>query len=223
MTVKYRPLWFTDIIAAEKWLEKQAESGLRLSSYNFIGKFTFEDSLPDKGQIRLIYEKQCRGKAPRGVIEKGWEQLCGAKYSYALRNDDREVKLSYTGFQTIIRFIMFGLYFLMCFVVGTLFGSGMALIHSLIDGAINEPGAVVYFIIADLRFIIPFIIILAAVLYIHRSLKKISKVDSTKVRGTMRTLPAEVLKYTKEEEKRLIKERFRKTLQIGWRRIRIRS
>ena len=217
MTVKYRPLWFTDIIAAEKWLEKQAESGLRLSSYNFIGKFTFEDSLPDKGQIRLIYEKHCGGKAPRGIIEKGWEQLCGAKYTYALRNGDREAKLSYTGFQTILRFIMFGLYFLMCFVVGTMLGSGMAFIESLIDGTINEPGAVVFFLISDLHFILPFILVLIAVLYIHRSLKKISKVDSTKVKGTMRTLPAEVLKYSKEEEKKLIKEgKIIKKTKPGW-------
>ena len=215
MTTKFRPFWFADIIATEKWLEANAEKGQHLNSYSFSGKFTFEDGEPESKQIRLIYDRHCNGKAPKGTIEKGWEQICSTKRSYAVKNADRSAKLSYTGFQTIIRLIMFFLYFVMCFCVGTLLGSALAFVDKA-EKIIGE-GRVGEFFIRNLQFYIPFTVALVIVIRIHASLKKISRVDETRVKGNMRTLPEEVFKYTKEEEKQLIRDgQIIKRTKIGW-------
>ncbi len=131
-----------------------------------------------------------------------------------MRTDDKTAKISYSGVQAVCRFIMLGLFFLICFCIGTVIGSTMALITDAIDGETVVPAE---FILHSIPFYIMTALVTVLIVIFLRGLKRIPKEDAVRMGGKLRTVPAENFRYTPAEEKQLIKEgRLLKKTKLGW-------
>ena len=211
----FRPLWFADVISTEKWLDKQAANGKKLRSFGFLGIFDFEDDIPNDMHHRIVYMKGADGHAPKGLILQGWQDVCGKKGLYAVRNPDRNAEISYEGLQTINRFVLFGLVMLLCFFGGSYLGMAAAFIGRVSDGELTVTDLPSFIFRQPVFFIGLVISLILVILFIHGG-KKLPK-SVVKMGGKIKTIPQENFKYTKEEEKAMLKDgRLMKKTRLGW-------
>lgn len=214
MTVKYMPFWFFDIKKAEEKLSKYAEKGLFPVDFKANGRFILEEREPEKVRFRIVRSKGCKGKAPRGLVEKGWANDAGSKNYYIVHKDADSVEQvpSYKGQISVYRTIQTIGFFVICYLLGYSFGISVAIFEDIEKGEAE--------LIAILVAVVPALIgaILAGLftLKIHSANKKLLAESENSVKFSF-TIPEENFIYTKEQEKQMLKSgEMKKKSPAAW-------
>lgn len=212
MTVKNMPFWFFDLKKTEEKLSEYAEEGLFPVAFKASGKFTLEERTSEKARFRIVRSKGCRGKAPRGIIEKGWINDTGSKNYYIVHKDKVESMPSYKGQISAYRALQTAGFFVICFMIGSIFGTSMAVLEDVEKGE-AEPFIILLSIIPEL---IGILVAWLFTLKIYNANKKLlaESEDSIKINFT---IPEENFVYTKEQEKQMLKSgQMKKKTPLAW-------
>ncbi|MBR4225106.1 MAG: DUF2812 domain-containing protein [Oscillospiraceae bacterium] len=200
------PMWIADPVGSEKQLDVLAEKGWRLTSMNFFGVCTFEESSPRHVHHRIVLEK---GGVTKGASEKGWECLYQGKVFYVAATEKDLEPISYAAHKKIHSIIKMIFFLLLMAFFGYFLGMWMASID-------YAKSLAELFSIGEAVVLTAMLAVIATWVHFAVGGKKMPKSD-IELGGYMKTIPKENFAYDKKTERRMIKEgRMKAVLKLGW-------
>jgi hypothetical protein len=220
----FRPFYWLDITKTEAILSDKAKAGKHLKSVNFLlGIFKFEEGEPSEKSYVIRRSPKCRGNAPKKLISEGFSTVCGNKNNYAAVIDGKsDVRPSYRSYRKMISIGKLICVILIFCAVGFLFGLGTAY-----ESRHNLPADDEKYLASFSEFSgmvksdliksgVELVIGIACAAVLIRFGKKYDDLTGYDYDFKF-TIPAENFRYTKAEEKQMLKDKtmIAKT-KIGW-------
>ncbi len=219
------PFYWLDINKTQKKLSDLSEEGKFLENMNFfIGSFTFSEGEPSKKTYIIRRNRGCGGNAPRKLLSEGWKTVCGNKNNYAAVFDgESDVTPSVTGYRRLISAFKMAALFIMCFTGGVFLGGSAAFLDRMALPPTDEKYIAslgdYLSLVWGLKAIIiaaAFVLSAAAMVVLMRRSKAYDKLGGVESSIDF-TIPKENFIYTKEEEKKLKKEKkLIARTRLGW-------
>lgn len=222
----FKPLYWLNVNKTQDILAKKSMEGKKLSKMNFkLGIFKFEDCQPNERTYLIRRSKKCNGKAPRKLLDSGWTNVCGNKNNYVAYYEGKsDEEPSYDGYLTALSIRKIVLLSIVLYAVGFFCGVTIALFDRMSRSPDDEKyvSSVTKFISEGkmaMLFGIHIGLIISGILLLimlSKSSKRYSKILDNTCEMNF-TVPVENFKYTKEEEKKLIKEKKMLAVRkMGW-------
>lgn len=224
MGAAFKPFYWINIAKTEKYLSESSRNGRHLAGLNFLtGVFKFTEGEPAEKTYIIRRSRGCGGSAPRKMLSEGWSVICGNKNNYAAVFDGKSDTVpSCKDYRLQVSILKMLFAFVMCYTIGFMLGMTAACIdrRSLPEDDPKYVSSVGEYAKDHFTNICLHLLLTAAsAAGIAVTVKSGRAYDSMSgIEGSIDfTIPRGNFIYTKEEEKRLKKEKklIAKT-KLGW-------